>query len=117
MKYLLKFFLYVVLFLQLSCSGKKKESWEITSFDQKQIFSLNSPQNKTVNNANIYVEGKFSGKIKLQRSEGYPVAEFTNDSIPERFFYDFYGGKFQIILLPSNAQGEIKLTIEIPYSY
>ncbi len=117
MKYLLNLFLCVVLFLQISCSGNKKESWEINSFDQKQIFSLTSPKNKTVNNVNIYVKGKFSGKIKLQRSEGYPIAEFSNDSIPERLFYDFYGGEFQIILLPSNAQGKIKLSIEIPYSY
>lgn len=117
MKYLLNFSLGLILFLHCSCSGKKTESWKINRFDEKQIFSLQSPENKTVNNVNIYVEGKFYGKIKLQRSEGYPVAEFSNDSIPERLFYDFYGGTFQIILLPSSAKGEINLTIEIPYSY
>ncbi|WP_373060467.1 hypothetical protein [Zunongwangia sp. H14] len=117
MKYLITIIVGIILFSQFSCSGEKKESWEINNFDHKQFFSLKSPENKTVNNVNIYIEGKFSGKIKLQRSEGYPVAEFSNDSIPGKLFYDFYGGEFQIMLLPSNAQGKINLTIEIPYSY
>lgn len=117
MKYLPNLFLFLFLFLFFSCSGKKRESWKINKFDEKQIFSIQAPENKTVNNANIYIEGKFSGKIKVQRSEGYPVAEFSQDSIPEKLFYDFYGGEFQITLLPSNARGEINLTIEIPYSY
>jgi hypothetical protein len=116
MKYIRIFFWCGVLFLHLSCSGKKEESWEVNRFDKKQIFSLAAPKNKTVNNANIYVTGKFSGQVKMQRSEGYPIVEFSSDSIPERFFYDFYGGDFQIILLPSSAKGKIELTIEIPYS-
>jgi hypothetical protein len=117
MKYIPNFILYLILFLLFSCSGKKTEHWKINSFNEKQIYSLRSPENRTVNNVNIYIEGEFSGKIKLLRSEGYPVAEFSSDSIPKRLFYDFYGGEFQIILLPSNAEGEINLTIEIPYSY
>ena len=117
MRYLLNFFLYLILFLHFSCSGKKTESWKINKFDEKQILSIQSPENKTVNNVNVYIEGKFSGKIKLQRSEGYPVAKFSDDSIPEKLFYDFYGGEFQVTLLPSSAEGEIDLTIEIPYSY
>lgn len=117
MKYLLNFSFCVVLFLHFSCSGKKEQSWEVNRFDKKQFFSLNAPKNKTVNNANIYVTGKFSGKVKLQRSQGYPVVEFSSDSIPDRLFYDFYGGDFQIFLLPSSAKGKIKITIEIPYSY
>lgn len=107
----------MLLTLTLACSGNKTESWDINKFDEKKVFTLQSPKDKAVNNVNVYIEGDFSGQIKLQRNEAYPVEEFSKDSIPERLFYDFYGGEFQINLLPSNAEGQILLTIEIPYSY
>lgn len=116
MKYLIAFYLCLMLLLSVSCSGEKTQSWDINNFNEKKTFSLESPKNKSINNVNVFVEGNFSGNIKLQRSKGYPVIEFSKDSIPERLFYDFYGGKFKINLLPSNAQGEIKLTIKIPYN-
>jgi hypothetical protein len=117
MRFLTTACICLILFCEISCSGTEKKSWKINSFDQKRTISINSPEGKTVNNANVYIKGKFSGKIKIQKQEGYPIAEFTEDSIPERLFYDFYGGEFQINLLESNARGNIELTIEIPYSY
>jgi len=117
MKYLLTLYICLVLLLSVSCSGEKTQSWDINNFNEKKTFSLESSKKKSINNANVFVEGNFSGNIKLQRGKGYPVVEFSKDSIPDQLFYDFYGGKFQINILPSNAQGDIKLTIKIPYGY
>ena len=51
----------------------------------------------------------------MQEEPNYPVMEFEQDSLPERLFIDFYGGKYDIFLLPSNAEGKLKINIQIPY--
>lgn len=101
--------------LCLSCMGTIEKTWEVTDFSKTHIFSIEVPDNKNVSNVNIYLSGSYTGKILLQEAPGYPVMEFEKDSLPERLFFDFYGGRYDISLLPSNAEGKLVIKIQIPY--
>jgi len=102
-------------FFCLSCMGTFEKTWEVTDFSKTHTFSIEVPENKNVSNVNIYLSGNYKGKIVLQEEPNYPVMEFEQDSLPERLFIDFYGGKYDIFLLPSNAEGKLKINIQIPY--
>lgn len=82
--------------------GTIEKTWEVTDFSKTHIFSIEVPDNKNVSNVNIYLSGNYTGKILLQEEPDYPLMKFEKDSLPERLFFDFYGGRYDISLLPSN---------------
>jgi len=95
--------------------GTIEKTWEVTDFSKTHTFSIEVPNNKNVSNVNIYLSGNYTGKIRLQEEPDYPVMEFEQDSLPERLFFDFYGGEYDIFLLPSDAKGKLIVNIQVPY--
>lgn len=70
---------------------------------------------KNVSNASVYLNGNYTGVIRLEYFGGYPVLEYPEDSLPKKLSSDFYGGKLKVRILPSNTEGELKIKIQIPY--
>ncbi|MEP6260330.1 MAG: hypothetical protein ABJ092_02040 [Gillisia sp.] len=116
MKDLTKIVFFIVCITSvLSCGGKISKSWTVEDFSQTHVFTIDVADNKNVSNANVYMEGKFTGHVILQKDQNSPFIKFSQDSIPSNLFFDFYGGQFDIYLIESDANGELKITIEIPY--
>tara|TARA_R110000796_G_scaffold250788_2_gene380514 strand:+ start:544 stop:909 length:366 start_codon:yes stop_codon:yes gene_type:complete len=99
-----------------SCSGTINKSWYISEFSSKQKFSIEVPKNKNVSNANIYLNGSFDGEIYIGRNQNDTIFHFSKKNFPtESILIDFYGGTFDLVLLPSNAKGHLNIRVEIPY--
>jgi len=109
--------LFLAAFMMLSCGGKMEKSWTIKDFKTKQVLSLKAPDNKDVSNANVYFEGDFEGTIKLKNFGSNSISEYNMKNLPPKLFVDFYGGRFEITILPSVARGKLKVKIQIPYGY
>lgn len=111
MKYIFLSFLFIL----SSCGGKVEKSWTVNDFSKARKFSLKSPNNKTVSNANIFLDGFISDTIYLSRIENDSSMIFTNKNLPNKISSDFYGGEFHFYLNPSKAKGELNITITINY--
>lgn len=98
-----------------SCNGTLKKSNKITNFNEKHILQLEVPDSYSVTTSVIIIEGKFKGQISVSASEE-PFLYYTEDDLPVRLSGDFYGGTAGFVIFPSDAKGEITVTIEVPYS-
>lgn len=98
-----------------SCGGKIEKSWKVNDFSKAHKFSLKCPDNSTVSNASIFLEGYISDTIYLSKVENDSTMIITNKSLPKKISSDFYGGEFNFFLSPSRAEGELNITITINY--
>lgn len=97
-----------------SCGGTLKKSYKITDFDKEHILQLKVPDSYSVTASVVIIEGKFKGQISVSASEE-PFLYYTEDDLPIRLSGDFYGGTAGFVIFPSDAKGEITVTIEVPY--
>ena len=114
----LNFFLKLVLplFALSSCGRVLKNTWTITDFNKTHSFAISTEEGQDVTGARTYIDGDFTGTIYLSTVENDSTLKYTQKSLPEDgILSDFYGGTFEMFLAKSDAQGEITVTIEIPY--
>jgi uncharacterized protein YpmS len=117
-------FKYVLLFIGLlcliSCTGRLEKTWILKKFDEEKVFRMNSEKGKSYSTAIVTISGNVDKEVcftldKNASSEWCHYFSVTDSKI--QFTTDFYGiGTFKLYMLTSKAKGELKVTIELPYS-
>jgi len=105
----------------ISCTGTLKKSWDINDFSKKKTFTIVSEGGKSYSTAIIKIKGNVDKRICFTLDEAYGMdwCNYFNSKDSEiEFNTDFYGvGEFKLYMLPSsNVNGDIRLTIELPYT-
>lgn len=117
MKKVIQIFLILLFLSMQSCGGKIEKSWNVKDFPKGRVFKLKAKQNKNHSSAIVLIEGEVDQDIYFRRNQydKSECREFSKDTTFIKSRYDFYGGEFTYQLLPSQAKGEVTVTIELPY--
>lgn len=112
--------LFIGICCLISCTGKLEKTWTLTEFNKEKVFRIYSKKGKSYNAAIVTISGSVDEDIcfTLEKNANSEWCNYfsANDS-KIQFTTDFYGvGTFELYMLPSKAQGELNVTIELPYS-
>lgn len=112
--------LFIGIWFLISCTGKLDKTWTLTEFDEERSFRIISEKGKSYNTAIVTISGNVDEDVcfTLDKNVNSEWCNYFSANDSEiQFTTDFYGvGVFELYMLPSIARGNLKLTIELPYT-
>lgn len=112
--------LFIGIWCFISCTGRLDKTWTLTEFNEEKVFKINSEEGKSYSTAIVTISGNVDKDVcfTLEKNTSTEWCNyFSAIDSKIQFTTDFYGvGTFELYMLPSTANGNLELTIELPYT-